>query len=236
MTILSVRHLTKIFRLHALGGKEICGCAGVSFDLKPGQFIGLAGPSGSGKSSVLKCIYRTYLPTAGSAWYRRSDGSEIDLAAAVEEEILELRRREIAYVTQFLKVAPRVPALDIVAERLLRNGWNREAARSEAADLLRRLRIPAGLWDASPVTFSGGEQQRVNLARALAARPRVLLLDEPTASLDAVARATVVDLLQERKAEGTSMIGIFHDHETARQLVDDLFPMEHGAFAVSGSN
>lgn len=229
MTILSVQNLTKVFYVHALGGREIPGCVGVSFDVEPGRCLGLAGPSGSGKSSVLKCIYRTYLPTSGRILYRAADGGEIDLAQARQETVLALRRQEIGFVTQFLHVVPRVPALDVVAERLWNVGWEREEARRAAAEILGRLRIPRNLWEVSPATFSGGERQKVNLARALVLRPRLLLLDEPTASLDAASRAVVVALLREIKKQGTGMVAAFHDEETAQQLVDDTLPMEPAA-------
>jgi len=185
MPLLSVERLAKTFRLHALGGLAVRGCADVSFDVDPGQCVRLAGPSGSGKSSVLKCIYRTYRPTSGTLRYRAEDGRAVDLGALDDRGVLALRRREIAYVPQFLRVVPRVPARDIIAEGLWALDGDVAAGRNAADAVLGRLEIRPTLWDLSPVTFSGGEQQRVNLARALVLRPRLLLLDEPTSALSA---------------------------------------------------
>lgn len=232
--ILSVRDLAKTFRLHLLGGREIQACAGVAFDLHPGRLLRIAGPSGSGKSSVLKCIYRTYLPTSGSIRYRDRSGRILHLEREADEVILELRNRELATVSQFLRVPPRVSALDVVAEGPWRLGWERQEARREAAAMLERFRIPSALWDASPVTFSGGEQQRVNLARALATGPRLLLLDEPTASLDPANRETVAGMLREAKERGIAMLAVFHDEETLQKLVDDTCILETNAAMAGG--
>lgn len=226
--VLSVRGLAKIFHLYTLGGAEIRGCEGVAFDLAPGRFLALTGPSGSGKSSVLKCIFRTYLPTAGEIRYRPADGGEIDLARAADSQILALRRGEIGYVTQFLRVVPRVTVVDVVAEGLWILGWDVAAAREAARDMLAALRIPSELWNVAPATFSGGEQQRVNLARALVMRPRLLLLDEPTASLDTASVAVVVDLLRRCKTAGTSMVGVFHNIDPVQDLLDGVVRMRHG--------
>jgi alpha-D-ribose 1-methylphosphonate 5-triphosphate synthase subunit PhnL len=218
--MLAVHDLAKSFTVHALGGKSIEGFAGVSFRLSPGEALVLAGPSGTGKSSVLKCLYRTYLPSAGSVRYRTAEGVVVDLARAPEHEVLRLRAGEIGYVSQFLRVVPRVPALDVVAEPLLRRGWPVREARSRAADLLARLQIPAELLEAFPMTFSGGEQQRVNIARAVIGEPRLLLLDEPTASLDPTATGTVLHLLTEIKSRGTALVAVFHDREAANRIAD----------------
>ena len=183
--VLSVRQLSKYFILHILGGKVITGCEEIEFDLKQGEFLGLTGPSGAGKSTVVKCIYRTYLPTSGRVLYIGRDGRQIDLACAPEREIIRLRRLEIGYVSQFLKVMPRVPAIDVLAGELRQKGWEMDRARQRAREYLEIMSINQALWDAYPSTFSGGEQQRINIARALITEPRLLLLDEPTASLDA---------------------------------------------------
>jgi alpha-D-ribose 1-methylphosphonate 5-triphosphate synthase subunit PhnL len=177
--VLSVRQLSKHFILHILGGKVIAGCEEIGFDLKQGEFLGLTGPSGAGKSTVLKCIYRTYLPTSGQMLYTGKDGRQIDLACAPEREMIRLRRREIGYVSQFLKVMPRVPAVDVLAGELRQKGWEMERARQRAREFLKIMDINQALWDAYPSTFSGGEQQRINLARTLITEPRLLLLDEP---------------------------------------------------------
>lgn len=231
--VLTVRGLTKIFHLYTLGGAEIRGCEDVSFALPPGRFLALTGPSGSGKSSVLKCIYRTYLPTSGEIRYRGAGGAEIDLALADDSEILALRRSEIGYVTQFLRVVPRVSVVDVVAEGLWNVGWDPAAARDAATDMLGALRIPPELWNVAPATFSGGEQQRVNLARALVLRPRLLLLDEPTASLDAPMAEVVTGLLRRCKAGGISMIGVFHNLDPVQDLLDEVVRMRHGVGVMS---
>lgn len=228
--ILSVENLTKTFTLHMLGGKTIAGCRNISFSLPGGTFLGLLGPSGAGKSTILKCIYRTYLPSGGSLRYFSSKYGEIDLAAATEQQVLRVRQ-EIGYVAQFLKVVPRVPAIDILAEGLWQQGCSRREGREMAGEYLARLGIARELWDAYPTTFSGGEQQRINLARALITRPRLLLLDEPTASLDVETKKTVLNMLREMKAAGTSMIGIFHDLDAAGQVVDNVLTMQGGNLA-----
>lgn len=222
--MLTVDRLSKVFRIHTLGGKTIHGCTEESFFVEHGDFAGLSGPSGAGKSTILKCIYRTYLPTGGTIWYDSARYGKINLVSAPENVILDLRHREIGYVSQFLKVIPRVSALDVVAEPLLmKNGDKPSEARAKAAALLERLHIPSRLLDAYPSTFSGGEQQRVNIARAIIWKPRLLLLDEPTASLDRGFTAIVVELLRELRSEGTSMIGIFHDEALMGSIVDRTY-------------
>lgn len=227
-TILTVNGLSKNFILHMLRGEVLYGCGNISFSLKAGEFMGIAGPSGAGKSTIIKCIYRTYLPSAGQVIYRTQAGGETDLAAAGEREILRLRHSEISYVSQFLKVIPRVSSVNILAEELRQRGWSPEKARERACEFLERMKIAPELWDAFPSTFSGGQQQRINLARALITEPRLLLLDEPTASLDSETKKTVVQALMALKQKGTSIIGIFHDLESMNRLVDRVFTMRAG--------
>ncbi|TBL70527.1 phosphonate C-P lyase system protein PhnL [Paenibacillus thalictri] len=223
--MLKVQSLAKTFELSMTGQMKIRPFRDLSFEVGRGQFLGIAGPSGIGKSSILKCVYRTYLPTAGSILYDSELYGELDLAQATERQIVHLRRAEISYVTQFLKVIPRIPALDVVAERLLLRGATMEEARVQAQDMLQRLNIPQDLWSAFPATFSGGEQQRVNLARALIARPRLLILDEPTASLDHDTTLKVLQLLNEMKEQGTTMIGVFHDWDVMGRVADDILDL-----------
>jgi alpha-D-ribose 1-methylphosphonate 5-triphosphate synthase subunit PhnL len=223
--MLTVDNLEKRFVSHCLSGKEIVGFPPVSFRVAGGRALGLAGPSGTGKSSVLKCIYRTYRASSGTIAYDSTACGRVDLTALPENEILKLRRTEIGHVTQFLSVLPRVPALDVVAEPLLAAGMPRPEARENARRLLQRLRIDPRLHDAFPCTFSGGEKQRVNLARAVIRPARLLLLDEPTASLDPEAMQVVLDLLAERKAQGTTLIAIFHDRSIMDRLMDDVYTM-----------
>lgn len=226
--LITVHGLTKDFILHLHQSKLLSGCADVSFSLRPGEFLGIAGPSGAGKSTIIKCIYRTYLPSAGEILYRTKAGEEIDLAAAPERTVISLRRREISYVSQFLKVIPRVPAVDILAEQLIGRGWQPGDARERAREYLQMMNIDPALWDTAPSTFSGGEQQRINLARALISQPRLLLLDEPTASLDGETKKIVIQALLYLQKQGTTMIGVFHDTDVMRRLVDRVFTMTGG--------
>jgi alpha-D-ribose 1-methylphosphonate 5-triphosphate diphosphatase len=225
MCLLKVENLSKSFTLHTLNGKTINGFSDLSFRISKGAVLALTGPSGTGKSSVLKCIYRTYLPSNGCVVYQSEDGNTLDLAALPEHHIIQLRRKEIGFVSQFLKVLPRISAADVVAEPLLQQGMAYSSARQTAEELLFQLNIPSRLHDACPVTFSGGEQQRVNIARAVIGRPRLLLLDEPTASLDTESVRMVLTLLDRLRQKGTTMIMICHDQGIARDFADVVLPM-----------
>lgn len=225
--ILSVEDLKKQFRMHALA-QTLHAFDGISFHVDAGEFLLLKGPNGVGKSTLLRTLYRSYLPHAGHIWYHTREG-QIDLARAADVDVALLRRREIGFVTQFLVARPRVAAQDIVAEPLLQAGWDIEEARGEARRWLGEFGVKQDLWHAYPTTFSGGEQQKVNLARALILPQRLLLLDEPTASLDAGAREALVNRLAELKAQGVAMIGVFHHPDDVAHLIDrviDLSPKE----------
>lgn len=222
--MLTIDRLEKRFRCHTLD-KDIVGFGRVSFEVAGGTALGLTGPSGTGKSSVLKCIYRTYLASAGSITFASEAFGRVDLARLPEHRLLRLRRTELSYVTQFLSVVPRVSALDVVAEPLTATGVPEGEARARARELLRRLRIDPALHDAYPCTFSGGEKQRVNLARAVIRPARLMLLDEPTASLDPGSLSVVLDILTEMKAAGTTMIAVFHDRSVMDRLVDTVYRM-----------
>ncbi len=225
--MLALDNLTKTFHIHTLGNKVIEALRGISLKVAPGEFLGLSGPSGAGKSTILKCIYRTYLPTAGDIWYESKGCGRINLATTANRTVLGLRRLEIGYVSQFFKVIPRVSALEVVAEPLVsRNGVKLQAARMRAAELLQRLQIPPHLLDMYPATFSGGEQQRVNFARSVIWRPRLLLLDEPTASLDPEATEVVLEILGELKEQGTTMVGIFHRHAVFQKMADRIYEIK----------
>lgn len=226
--ILQVEGLEKYFQLHILNHKYINGCRELNFGLNQGQFLGIYGPSGAGKSTILKCIYRTYLPSSGRILYNSKQFGRIDLAQATEQQVLALRHHEISYISQFLQVIPRVSAQQVVAESIAKRGTELKQAVIKAREMLERLNLPAELWDAYPATFSGGERQRVNIARALISKPRLLLLDEPTASLDIEIQQIVVQLLAELKQEGTTMIGIFHDLDLMRQVADLKLSMLDG--------
>jgi alpha-D-ribose 1-methylphosphonate 5-triphosphate synthase subunit PhnL len=193
---------------------------GLSFSLRSGEFLLVSGRNGIGKSTLLRCLYRSYLPTAGHANYASRYGL-IDLATAADVDILVLRREEIGHVTQFLRPRPRVSALELVAEPLLASGAGWDDAIQKASSLLDDFGLNPDLWHAYPTTFSGGEQQKVNLARALI-RPRsLLLLDEPTASLDAQARTALANRLATLKGEGVAMIGVLHHREDVEDLIDN---------------
>ena len=228
--ILTVEKLSKHFVLHDQR-KTIPSCADVSLSVTPGELTALIGPTGAGKSSVLKCIYRTYLPSAGRLVFRDAAGAAIDLAQASDHEVLALRKSDISFVTQFLHCLPRRLAIDVVAEPLLVRGTTHAAARDKASEVLAALNVPERLWEVPPATFSGGEKQRINLARGLVAYPRLLLLDEPTASLDPRTTDTVVELLQAIKAKGVAMLAIFHHpdlvHRLADQVVELAPPVAH---------
>jgi alpha-D-ribose 1-methylphosphonate 5-triphosphate synthase subunit PhnL len=214
--------LAKSFTLHLQGGVTLPVLRGVELSVAPGECVALAGPSGAGKSTLMRLLYGNYGPGGGRILVRHRD-AELDLAAAGPRTVIEVRRETLGYVSQFLRVIPRVPALDIVAEPLLARGVGREEARARAAALLHRLNLPARLHGLPPATFSGGEQQRVNLARGFAPGYPVLLLDEPTASLDAGNRAVVIGLIAEAKARGAAIVGIFHDAEVRDAVADRLF-------------
>jgi alpha-D-ribose 1-methylphosphonate 5-triphosphate synthase subunit PhnL len=213
--MIDVENLAKNFTLHNQGGAVIPVIAGASFSVAPGECVALTGESGAGKSTLMRILYGNYLAQGGSV---RIGG--VDITRAEPREILALRRETLGYVSQFLRVVPRVPTLEVVAEPLLALGRPEAEAFERARGLLARLRIPERLWALSPTTFSGGEQQRVNIARGFAHGYPALLLDEPTASLDAINRATVLSLIEEAKAGGAAIVGIFHDLEARARVAD----------------
>lgn len=213
--MIEIRNLEKNFTLHNQGSAVIPVMAGAQLSVAPGECVALVGASGAGKSTLMRMVYGNYLAQGGEILV---DG--VDVARAEPREILELRRRTLGYVSQFLRVVPRVPTVEVVAEPLLSVGAEREEALARARTLLARLNIPERLWSLSPTTFSGGEQQRVNIARGFAYDYPAMLLDEPTASLDATNREVVLSLIEEAKERGAAIIGIFHD-ESARDRVCD---------------
>ncbi|WP_422649891.1 phosphonate C-P lyase system protein PhnL [Cupriavidus sp. H18C1] len=220
-TLIEVRGLGKMFTLHNQGGIRLPVLQSVDFEAARGECLVLSGRSGTGKSTLLRCLYGNYLATEGSIRLRdtSAEGAPwVELTHAPEQRVLRLRRDVIGYVSQFLRAIPRVGALDVVAEPLQQRGVDRNVARGRAAALLERLNLPRRLWELPPATFSGGEQQRVNIARGLIGGHPILLLDEPTASLDADNRAVVIELIREALAEGRCLIGIFHD-EAVRDAV-----------------
>jgi alpha-D-ribose 1-methylphosphonate 5-triphosphate synthase subunit PhnL len=223
--ILEVEDFSKTFILHEQG-KSLPSSQSVFLKAFPGRLTALIGPTGAGKSTVLKGIYRTYLPTSGRIMFTTGQGQILDLALADEHKILELRQEEIGFVTQFLHTLPRQSTEDVVAMPLIKEGVPHDIALEKARDILGKLNLPERLWAVSPATFSGGEKQRVNLARGLLAQPRLLLLDEPTASLDAKTTDRVIELIQNLKETGTAMIAIFHDMDLVKKLADDVVKLE----------
>lgn len=223
LPLLEVEGLAKSFTLHAQG-VSLAVLDGISLLVRPGECVVLDAPSGSGKSTLLRALYGNYRSDRGRILVRHRRVL-VDIAEAPPRLLLELRRETIGYVSQFLRVIPRVPTLDIVAEPALRRGASAAEARRRAAELLNALALPERLWTLAPATFSGGEQQRVNIARALVASHPLLLLDEPTASLDAENAGRVLALLAERRDAGAAMVGIFHDPEARRRIATRLFPL-----------
>jgi alpha-D-ribose 1-methylphosphonate 5-triphosphate synthase subunit PhnL len=223
--VIKLENVRKSFTLHLQGGVVIPVFEAASLAVQAGECVVLTGASGIGKSTLLKLIYGNYKPLGGRLLLRHDD-EEIDLAHASPHRMLEIRRRTVGYVSQFLRCVPRVPAVDVVAEPLLALGTTRDVARQRAAALLRRLRIPERLLELPPATFSGGEQQRVNIARGFVHGYPLLLLDEPTASLDAANRATVVELIGEAKAAGAAILGVFHDRDVRDAIADRLVDIE----------
>jgi alpha-D-ribose 1-methylphosphonate 5-triphosphate synthase subunit PhnL len=219
MSMIEISNAEKTFIMHLQGGVELPVVRGVSFHVAPGECVVLSGPSGAGKSSILKMLFGNYRCDGGRIGIRH-EGTQIDLAKAEPRQILSVRRATIGYVSQFLRAVPRVATIDVVAEPLIAGGMARSDARERSGQLLRRLNIPERLWALPPSTFSGGEQQRVNIARGFISDLPILLLDEPTASLDAANRAVVVELIAEKKHRGVAMVAIVHDDEI-RELIAD---------------
>lgn len=217
---LKAEGLAKGFTLHLQGGATIPVLRDAALEVWPGECVALSGPSGAGKSTLMRLLQGNYGADSGQIFVRRPDGRVADLADASPREVIALRRDTIGHVSQFLRVIPRVPAVEIVAEPLAARGVPREEARARASALLRRLNLPERLHALPPATFSGGEQQRVNLARGFAADFPLVLLDEPTASLDVANREVVIALIAEAKARGAALVGIFHDTEVRERVAE----------------
>ena len=229
-TMIEISEAEKTFTMHLRGGVKLPVLRGVSFKVGAGECVVLGGPSGAGKSSILKMIFGNYRCDEGCIGIRH-DGAMLNLAKAQPRDILRVRRSTIGYVSQFLRVVPRVATIDVVAEPLVMAGVARETAVEQAGDLLHRLNIPERLWLLPPSTFSGGEQQRVNIARGFVSGHPILLLDEPTASLDAANRDVVVELIEEKKRAGVAIVAIVHDEDVCRRIADRLIDVT--AFAAA---
>src|SRR4051794_1751371 len=229
--MIDIADAKKTFTMHLQGGIELPVVRGVTFRVDPGECVVLSGPSGAGKSSILKMIFGNYRCDSGRIAIRHR-GAVIDLATAEPRQVLSIRRSTIGYVSQFLRAVPRVATIDVVAEPLIVNGIARPEAREQAGALLRRLNIPERLWALPPSTFSGGEQQRVNIARGFISDLPILLLDEPTASLDAANRAVVVKLIDQKKRQGVAMVAIVHDDEIRHLIADRIVDVTSFAAAA----
>jgi alpha-D-ribose 1-methylphosphonate 5-triphosphate synthase subunit PhnL len=229
--MIDITNAEKTFTMHLQGGVKLPVVRGVNFAVNAGECVVLSGPSGAGKSSILKMIFGNYRCDGGRIGIRHR-GNLIDLAGAEPREVLSVRRETIGYVSQFLRAVPRVATLDVVAEPLIATGTPRDDAREQAGRLLRCLNIPERLWTLPPSTFSGGEQQRVNIARGFISDHPILLLDEPTASLDAVNREVVVTLIDEKKRAGVAMVAIVHDDEIRGRIADRVVDVTSFAAAA----
>jgi alpha-D-ribose 1-methylphosphonate 5-triphosphate synthase subunit PhnL len=229
--MIEITDAEKTFTMHLQGGVRLPVVRGVNFVVHAGECVVLSGPSGAGKSSILKMIFGNYRCDGGQIGIRH-DGALLDIAKAEPCDVLNVRRDTIGYVSQFLRAVPRVPTLDVVAEPLIVTGTPREQAREQAGHLLRVLNIPERLWTLPPSTFSGGEQQRVNIARGFISDHPILLLDEPTASLDARNREVVVNLIDEKKRAGVAMVAIVHDDEIRGRIADRVVDVTSFAAAA----
>lgn len=234
-SVLSVRGLFKSFTLHAVDGRTVQGLAGADLDVAHQQHVCLAGLSGAGKSSLLKCVHRTYVADAGTITYQRADGAFVDILALDESPMADLRAREIGYVSQFLRAEPRRGVLDVVTRAALRMGASVDHAQDRAAEVLRRVNIAEDLWATYPTLLSGGEKQRVNLAAGIVVAPRLLLLDEPVSALDPANRAAVLDVISELTSQGATVLSVFHDLNAIRQLADRVVVMANGRILDTGS-
>jgi alpha-D-ribose 1-methylphosphonate 5-triphosphate synthase subunit PhnL len=222
--MIRVENVSKTFVLHQQNGVRLPVLHSASLEVSKGECVVLHGHSGSGKSTLLRSLYANYLPDEGHIYIRH--GNEwVDLVQAPARKVLDVRRSTIGWVSQFLRVIPRISALDVVMQPLLDLGVPRETCAAKAAGLLTRLNVPEHLWHLAPSTFSGGEQQRVNIARGFIVDYPILLLDEPTASLDSKNRAAVVELIEQAKARGAAIVGIFHDDTVRSRVADRLHPM-----------
>jgi alpha-D-ribose 1-methylphosphonate 5-triphosphate synthase subunit PhnL len=213
--ILQLQGVSKRFTLHHQNGVELPVLDRVDMSVAAGECVVLAGPSGMGKSTLLKLIYANYRASAGRIMVQPDGATALEVTGASARELVQMRRDTIGYVSQFLRVIPRVSAIDVVAEPLAEDAGEDPGklaqAREQARHWLARLRIPDNLWHLPPATFSGGEQQRINIARNMIKPRPLLLLDEPTASLDPANTQTVIELIQEAVERGAALVGIFHD-------------------------
>jgi alpha-D-ribose 1-methylphosphonate 5-triphosphate synthase subunit PhnL len=225
MALVEFENLCKSFNLHTQGGARIPVLRNFNLAIDRGESLALTGPSGVGKSTVLRLLYGNYRVDSGAIRVQ-VNGRPADVARADPHTILALRRNTIGYVSQFLRVIPRIPALEIVMEPLVLRGIEETKARRAAMDLMERLALPRRLWPLSPTTFSGGEQQRLNIARGFIAPFPLMILDEPTASLDPDNAAAVKQIIQSAVQVGTTVIGIYHDPDLRDELATRTVALE----------
>lgn len=221
---IEVRKLCKTFTMHLQDGLQLPILSDIDMHVDAGECVVLHAPSGAGKSTLLRCLYANYRASSGSIKVRHED-EWVDLATAPAQQIHAVRHATLGFVTQFLRVIPRIATIDLVAEPLLARGIAPQEAEERAHAMLEKLRIPMRLWHVPPATFSGGEQQRVNIARTMICDHPILLLDEPTASLDAANRDTVIGMIDDARARGAAIVGIFHDEAVRQALATRLFPI-----------
>lgn len=233
-TVLDVRDLRKHFRMHLIDGREVDALHGVSLQVHESEHVALAGTSGAGKSTLLRCVYRTYLSSSGQIWLNRPGRPPVDLASLPDQEVADLRGREIGYVSQFLRAEPRRPVLDLVARAGVARGMDREHARDAAAEVLRRVGIDERLWPMHASVLSGGQKQRVNLAAGTISPPRLLLLDEPVSALDPHNRESVLELIAGLAADGVAVLSVFHDMEAIERLATRVVVLAGGLVTADG--
>lgn len=232
--VVDIRGLAKTFVLHTIDGRTVEALRGVDLVVHEGEHVALAGSSGAGKSSLLKCVYRTYLPTTGSVMLTPRVGPPVDLVALSDTELAGLRGRDVGYVSQFLRAEPRRGPLDIVTRAGVFRGLSRADARDAAAQSLRRLNLDESLWDVHATVLSGGEKQRVNLAAGTISPPRLLLLDEPVSALDPANREAALELIADLTHVGVAVLSVFHDLDAMARLATRVVLMRNGVIAHQG--
>jgi len=221
--MLKIINLTKSFAMHVGEEKTIPCLDSITLSVEPGQMTAVIGPSGAGKSSLLKCVYGTYLTTSGNIYYTDANNIVHDLANIDLQTMRGLRTNEIGYVSQFFQVIPRIAAIDVLCEPLINRGVSVSESAKRAKELLAMVGIPENLWNMYPSTFSGGEKQRLNIIYGIITKPRLMLLDEPTASLDPISKAHVLDLISGLKKQGSTILGVFHDYNAMKMVADQSY-------------
>ena len=234
MTILEVEAVDKSFTLHNVDGRTVKALGNICFAINSGEHVALAGSSGAGKSTLLRTIYRTYRADRGAINFTLSNGTRVDLTRLTDNEVVEIRGREIGYVSQFLRAQPRRAVIDIVVRAGMSRGMQLDEARERAKESLRRLNIGEALWDVHTSVLSGGEKQRVNIAAGLISPPRLLLLDEPVAALDPANRGHAIDLIAELSTMGVAVLAVFHDLDAIARLSSRVLVMANGQIIDDG--